>query len=202
MFARFFHAILATTLFITPGVALAQGNQSEGYKFLEAVKGAKNDDVIAALNKPGTTVINTRSVSNGDTALHIVVDRDDAAYLAFLLDKGANPNVRNNAGITPLVLAAGKNSNAMVEKFIAAKANVNYANASGETALIRAVQNRNVDMVEALLKAGANPDQVDLSPGKSARQYAIEDTRYPAMAKVLGDAPQKKSASKVYGPSF
>ena len=202
MFARFSQAILAAALFMTPGVAPAQGNQSEGYKFLEAVKSAKNDDVIAALNKPGTTVINTRSISNGDTALHIVIDRDDPTYLAFLLDKGANPNVRNNAGVTPLVLAASKGSNDMVEKLIAAKANVNYANSSGETALIRAVQNRNLDMVETLLKAGANPDQVDLTPGKSARQYALEDTRNPAVAKALGDAPQKKSPSKVYGPSF
>ncbi|MDP9086926.1 MAG: ankyrin repeat domain-containing protein, partial [Pseudomonadota bacterium] len=78
MIARFARIALAATLIFTmPGLASAQ-QQSEGYKFLDAVKNEKGSDVDELLNKPGTTVVNTRSVSNGETALHIVIQNGSA----------------------------------------------------------------------------------------------------------------------------
>lgn len=191
---------LAVALFVLPGPARAQGNQSEGYKFLEAVRGEKSNDVIEMLNKPGTTVINARSVTSGESALHIVVQNGNVEYLGFLISRGANPNVRDNAGNTPLLLAASKGRNDLVEKLIAGKANVNLGNASRETALIRAVQRRDLPMVQTLLAAGADPNQVDLS-GMSARDYARQDQRSPAMAKAIEEAPKKPKAA-VSGPKL
>jgi ankyrin repeat protein len=191
---------LAATLFILPAAAQAQGNQSEGYKFLEAVRSEKGNDIVEMLNKPGTTVINARSVTSGESALHIVVQNGNLEYLGFLLSRGANPNVRDNAGNTPLLLAASKGRNDLVEKLLAGKANVNLGNASRETALIRAVQRRDLQMVQTLLTAGADTDQVDLS-GTSARDYAKRDARSPAILKAIEEAPKKPKAA-VAGPKF
>lgn len=193
-------ALVAALIATAPGIASAQ-QQSEGYKFLDAVKNEKGNDVEEALNKPGTTVINTRSVSNGETALHIVIQNGSGTYLTYLLSRGANPNVRDNAGTAPIVLAASRGRNDLIEKLIAGRANVNYGNSNGETALIVAVRRRDLAMIHTLLTAGADPDQADLLSGQSAREYAKLDVRSPAVAKELADAPKTKRAA-VAGPKF
>jgi ankyrin repeat protein len=200
MVAKSFRIAATAFLLAIPTLASAQ-QQSEGYKFLDAVKNEKGSDVEQALNKPGTTVINTRSVSTGETALHIVVENGSETYLAFLLQRGANPNVRDNAGNAPIVMAANKGRNDLVERLIAGKANVNYGNSNGETALIAAVRRRDLAMIQTLLAAGADPDQPDLLAGQSARDYAKLDTRSPAVAKALADAPKTKRAV-VSGPKL
>jgi hypothetical protein len=67
---------------------------------------------------------------------------------------------------------------------------VNLANASGETPLIRAVLAHSIDIASALLEAGADPDRTDNVSGKSARDYALEGTRWPGIAKLLSAAPK------------
>jgi ankyrin repeat protein len=153
------------------------------------------------LNKPGTTIINTRDYSTGETALHIVVKRGDMTYLRFLLAKGADPNLKDDKGTTPLLLAATTGESEMIQALVTGGANVNLGNSSGETPLIRAVQNRDLATARILLTAGADPDQPDLLAGKSARDYATDDARAPAMAKLFADTP-KKPRRAVSGPKF
>jgi len=201
MFARIFGTALAAALLglVTP--ASAQIGGSDSYKFLEAVRDAKGDEVMQFLNRPGTTIINTRDYRTGETALHIVVKRGDLTYLRFLLAKGADPNLRDEKGTTPLLLAATSKSTEMISVLVQQGANVNLGNSSGETPLIRAVQNRDLATARALLAAGADADQPDLLAGKSARDYAIEDARSPAMAKLFADTP-KKPRRAASGPKF
>lgn len=187
-------AILATP-------AVAQLGQSEGYKFLQAIKDGKGDEVTKFLDKPGATVINARDVTNGDGALHIVVRRQDSTYLNYLLARGADPNLKNDRGETPLLIAAGLGSTDMIETLAKRGANVNQGNASGETALIRAVQRRDATMVRSLLDLGADPDQKDLLQGSSARDYAHQDKRTPAIAALIDAAP-KKVRKVVSGPKL
>jgi ankyrin repeat protein len=190
-------AMLLAAPVLTPPVT-AQG-QSEGYKFLQAVRDAKNDEVLAMLGRPGATPINARDVSTGETALHIVVRRGDATYTRYLLSKGADANLRDGKGNTPLLLAAQLSQADLIPILVAGKANPNLANASGETPLIRAVQQRNLPTVRALLAAKADPDQTDNVAGMSARDYAAQDSRYPALAKLIADTP-KRARAAVSGP--
>ena len=172
--------MLAATL-LTPALtcvaapAFAQG-QSEGYKFLSAVRDAKNNEVLEMLAKPGSN-INTRDVTSGEGALHIVIKRGDEVYLRFLLQKGADANLRDGKGNTPLLLAVTLGQTNMIPILTAAGANPNLANSAGETPLIRAVQRRDVGMVRVLLNEGADPDQADIIAGMSARAYAKQDGR-------------------------
>ena len=198
--SRFAATLTAVILSVAPWAATAQ-NQSEGYKFLEAVRGEKITEVEEALNKPGSVVINAKDVAKGDTALHIVVDTGNAQYLGYLLGRGAAPNVRNNAGIAPIVMAANKGRADLVALFVRYKANVNYGNSNGETALIAATRRRDLQLIRTLLDAGANPDQPDLLAGMSARDYAAQDTRSPAVARELADAPKQQKRA-VAGPKF
>jgi ankyrin repeat protein len=190
---------LATLLFAAP---LSAQFQSEGYKFLQAIKESKNNDVVTMLNRPGSTIVNTKDVTSGEAALHITARRGDVAYTTFLLQKGADPNIRDARNNTPMMVAvdAGR-GNEMLPILLLGKANPNLANASGETPLIRAVQRRDIALVRALLAAKADPDQRDVIAGLSARDYANRDTRATAIAKLLADTPRQTRAP-VAGPKL
>jgi ankyrin repeat protein len=181
-------ALFAATL-VAVAPAAAQ-RMSDSYEFLKAVKESNGNKVTEMLNTPGSTVINTREADSGDTALHIVSRRGDNTYLRFLLSRGAAINAQDRSGNTALMIVSGSSCGECAQTLIDAKANVNLANSSGETPLIRAVQLRNRDLADRLLKAGADPDQSDRIAGMSARDYARRDTRSPAIAKLLADAPK------------
>lgn len=192
------YLMLAIIAAMSAAPAVAQ-QQSESYKFLTAVREAKGNDVIAMLDRPGSNIINTRDLTSGEGALHIVIKRGDETYLRYLLQKGADPNLRDGGGNTPLLLAVQTGQSDMIPILTAARANPNLGNQSGVTPLILATQGRNIDMVRALLAAKADPDQADIMAGLSARDYANQDTRNTTIAKLFAENP-KKVRSAVAGP--
>jgi ankyrin repeat protein len=192
-------AVPATVLVAAPAAAQFQ---SKSYKFLQAVKDAKGQEVIDMLDEPGQTIINTKDPTTGEGALHIVIRRGDDTYLRYLLQRGADPNLRDGRGNTPLLLAVQAGQVGSIDALIASGANPNLANSSGETPLIRAVQRRDIAMVRTLLAAKANPDQTDTLAGKSARDYVHADDRSPAIAKLIDDVPKSAPPRGVAGPKF
>ncbi|MFS0772883.1 ankyrin repeat domain-containing protein [Sphingomonas sp. 1P08PE] len=188
--------ILAALALSVPATAQ---QQSESYKFLQAVKDAKGNEVIDMLDRPGSNLVNTREASSGEGALHIVVKRGDEKYVRYLLQKGADPNLRDRQGNTPLLLAVQQGQRDILPTLIAGKANPNLGNQSGVTPLILAVQSRSIDMVRVLLAAKADPDQKDVIAGMSARDYADQDSRAGAIAKLFAEAP-KRARPNVAGP--
>ena len=170
----------------------AQAQFSDSYNFLKVVKERKGDEVEKFLSEPGSVIINTRDGGTGETALHIVIARRDSAWLGFLLQRGANPNLADKKGITPLMLATQLNFIDGIDWLIDHKTQVDMTNRSGETALILAVQLRNTESVRALLKAGANPDRKDNRAGYSARDYAKQDGRASAILSIIESADKKQ----------
>ena len=174
----------------------AQAQFSQGYKFLEAVKKSEGNDVVDMLSDPSTTVVNTRDLTSGETALHITVTRRDATWTRFLLQKGANPNVADKKGVMPLQIAVSLNFLEGVEALLDGGANPNLTNATGETPLITATLMRNVPMARILLDKGADPDRADRS-GRTARDYARQGDRNPVLALI--EQSDEASADQ-YGP--
>lgn len=183
----------------------AQAQFSQGFKFLEAVRKKDGAKVEEAINEPGSTIVNTRDVTSGQTALHLVTQRRDLTWMSYLIGKGANVNVRDGRGVTSLQLATSLGFIEGMELLVDAKARVDEPNDSGETPLISAVHRRNVAMMRILLKAGADPDRKDNS-GRSARDYAtIEGRGSTLLAEIESNAKpaaQRAGSGKVYGPSF
>ena len=190
MFARTFGAVAAAALLFGAAPAAAQ-QFSDSYQFLEAVRKPDGAKVTEYLRDKTLRIINAKDRSTGEGALHIVTKRSDATYLRFLLQQSdINPNLQDGRGNTALILAAERGWTEGVSILIRYSANVNQANLSGETPLIRAVQSHDAESVRELLAAGADPDRTDNVTGKSARDYAREGTRWPAVAKLLADAPK------------
>lgn len=195
-------AVIAPAAALWPtGAALAQF--SESYKFLDAVRKKDGDKVNEALQNPSSQIVNTKDVSTGETALHIVTQRRDLLWMQFLVGKGANVNARDNKGATPLVIATNYNFLEGVDFLISAGARVDDPNNTGETPLITAVHGHNLSLVRALVKAGANPDRPDNS-GRSARDYAVIDGRSgPLVTEIESSAkPRGQRGANTYGPTF
>jgi ankyrin repeat protein len=193
----------AAALLTTSMPAAAQF--SGGYKFLEAVKKKDGAAVEEMLDLPGTTIVNTRDVSSGETALHIVTARRDLTWITYLTAKGANVNARNGRGVTPLQLAVSMGFVEGVELLLQKHARIDEPDSAGETPLITAVHRRDTGLMRLLLKAGANPDRSDNS-GRSARDYAsLEGKGNPLVTEIETSAKPKGAAGQSrgsYGPSF
>ena len=163
-------AALALAVMAAGAPAAAQ-NFSEGFQFLKAVKERDGTEVTDALDKPGSTVINARDLSTGETALHIVAQRRDAVWIRFLAQRGANPNVRDRNGVTPLTIAVNLGHVEGAEALLNAGARPDERGSAGETPLMIAAHRRDTAMVRLLLSKGADPQQTDAS-GRSAREIA------------------------------
>ncbi len=197
-------ALVFSALALVLAVPAAAQFQSEGYKFLEAVKDRDGDVATDMLNKPGSQVVNTRDITSGDTGLHLVVQRRDVLWIRFLLQRGADPNIRNKKGLTPLQVATTLGFTDGVEALIKGGANVNVGDQTGETPLIAAVHQRNPELVRVLLAQGADPDHNDNS-GRSARQYMELMSGNTILKQIFQDADDKragKEPKRQYGPSF
>lgn len=170
---------------IAAAPAFSQGlNVGDGELFLKAIQEGDNNAALPLIEQPGSRVVNYRGY-DGDTALHIATRKRELDWVAFLLKKGADPNIGDAKGDTALIIASRIGFEEAADWMLSRGAKADAANRRGETALIVAVQQRRPRIVELLLKAGADPDKTDFGAGYSARDYAKRDTRNPQLLKLI-----------------
>jgi len=184
-------AILAAGLLVAP--AQGQNFGDAGENFVRAVRDRDGAKVEELLQDSGPTLINAKDL-NGDTGLMVAVSRRDDTWTAFMLSNGADPNLANRSGDTPLIAAARIGYMQGAEWLMVKKARIDDANRMGETALIVAVQARQAPLVKFLLGRGANPDKADNAAGYSARDYARRDSRNPELLRLI-EAARKTTAA-------
>jgi ankyrin repeat protein len=146
-------------LLLTNGadISSARGEDGENALHFASLK-AKTTDVIEFVLETGKFDIN--GVDNdGLTPLHWAILNSNVDIARYLLEKGADPTIRNRNGNTPLHKAAGyakeiETINLILET---QKVDIDHINKEGETALYYAIRAENVQMVRCLLEKGADP---------------------------------------------
>ncbi len=173
--------------------APASAQEADSTAFVEAVRKSDGNKVTELLAKRPVGLLDSRD-AEGNTALLIALARRDEEWTAFLLSKGASPNLAGKTGEMPLIAAARVGFGDAVDWLLTVGAKVDEDNRAGETALIVAVQQRRLAVVRALLKAGASADKTDYS-GYSARDYALRDPRARDILQLIQAKGPKPAAN-------
>lgn len=200
-------ALLLLPVIACIATPLAAQSFSDSFSFLKAVRNRDAATVQRIVSDPSSTAVNTRDPGSGEGALHILVEQRNLEWLAYLLSRGARPDIQSNDGNTPLALAARLGWTDGAAQLVARGARVDLANNRGETPLILVVQARQISaqerlgMVRLLLSRGADPAKADSFAGYSALDYARQDgQRAPEIVRALEARPAAPTG-EVYGPN-
>jgi len=187
-------------------VPVSAQNFSESFTFLKAVRERDGAKVQEIVGNPSSGAINARDPATGEGALHIVVRQRNLQYLAFLLGRGARPDLQAEDGTTPLALAAQLGWLEGAGQLVARGARIDLPNNRGETPLILAVQARQLPsedrlaMIRLLISRGADPNRQDSFAGYSALDYARQDRRDTDVVAAL-EAKRGAAQSELVGPN-
>ena len=123
-----------------------------------------------------------------DPHLRTAALKGDLAALSRWLDNGADPNLEDSDGYTPLIFAVTNNHAGCVERLIEAGARPNCRTNTSRTPLNSAASIGNAAIIRMLLAAGA---QVNPVPGdEEIRElpplyWAIDSSHAPAVRELL-----------------
>jgi ankyrin repeat protein len=150
---------------------------------VEAVRAADDARTNALLAAQSHADVNQTS-SDGTTALHWAIYRNNVRLVERLLSLGANANAKNDYGSTPLSEAAVVGNPEVVKKLLKAGANVESPNADGQTALMIIARTSNLEVAKLLLDHGANVNAREAWHGQTALMWAAAENQ-PAMVRLL-----------------
>lgn len=130
----------------------------------------------------------------GATALHHAARGGNTEILADLLkNPTVDVNARNDAGETPLMIAAREGEAAAVRLLLAHGADVNRQGRSGETPLSEAARLGRIVIVEALLAGGADAN-LAMKTGMTPLLWAVRERHVDVIRALLkaGADPKAK----------
>ncbi len=124
-------------------------------------------------------------LSNAMAALHVAAHHDQLAVAQYLLDTGADPNIANRYGVTPLMLASANGDNSFVSLLLKAGADPNKTSPEGETPLMLAARAGKLDCIDSLLEQGADPNATESWEGQTALMWAAAEGHAPGARRLL-----------------
>ena len=109
---------------------------------------------------------------DGMSALFWAVYYEEADMVSLLLDAGADANVQNRYGLTPLIQSSITGNGEIISMLLDAGADANARTLQGDTALMNAAKAGSVQGVQALIEAGAGVEARDAYSFQSPLMWA------------------------------
>lgn len=132
-------------------------------------QGGSPEDIDSAL-AAGARIDN--QTARGETPLMTAINCDMHELVAHFLTRGANPNIGDMHGTSPLILAASKGDTISLKLLMDAGADIDQADVLGETPLMVAINYESVAVARVLLEAGCNLTLHNLDD-RDARKVAL-----------------------------
>jgi len=133
--------------------------------------------------------------TDGTTALHWAVDREQPEIVQMLIRAGANVKAANRYGATPLWLASVNGNAKTMAMLLEAGADAGSANGDGETALMAAARTGKVDAVNLLMARGADPNTKEGWRGQTALMWAAAEGHAPVIRALIARGADVKARS-------
>lgn len=129
----------------------------------------------ALINKVGQTDI---ADEDGNTLLMHAVARHNQSLIAMLLAEGANPNVLNKEGFSPIHLATSNGDDTAVYSLMMGGGNPNIRDADDNTPLMYASKTCNEQSVKMMMALGGDPTIANRFNGRTAIDFASENENH------------------------
>ena len=121
----------------------------------------------------------------GRTALHYVVDQADlVSWPGILLAAGANPNIQDNEGNTPFMLAATEGFDEVLKCLIAFHCDPDTPNYHGKSPIHFLAQKNHHHVIRFMMDLNCNFDPIDAT-GNIPLFYAVNHNRPEAVKALL-----------------
>ncbi|MFT6346869.1 MAG: hypothetical protein ACJA02_001115, partial [Myxococcota bacterium] len=110
-----------------------------------------NNDIQAVqfFSRSGSKSIDKKNIG-GATALHIAARNNNLQVASILIENGANVNITDNEGWTPLMRASLSGNSSLIRILLNVGAYATKTNSSGETAIIHATVSDCAECIEQL----------------------------------------------------
>lgn len=159
---------------------LVQFGIKPSFKWMDSVKPARWDLMLEL-----GAVVNERIFWDGNTPLGCMAEKGQRDAVLYLLQHGAQVNVYNDNGYTPLMLAVWSKQTEIARLLLDSGADVHARDNEGKTALRFALApSGDASSVELLIERGADPNHRD-SKGRTALHMALLLDNYVAAAILL-----------------
>ena len=151
-------------------------NKKTDADFTKALAKGKltNEDLISFINSGlDISLLNRELYWDKSTLLHNAVENQHIKTVKILLEAGADMNLCDTWGRTPLHIAAARGDTEMVKLLLEAGADLNYRNNKGETAIFSAAEcHSTTETITLLADAGADINAQD-NCGRTALSSAV-----------------------------
>lgn len=131
------------------------------------------EETYALLDDEFTKIDINASDYTGQSFLHHTITNTYYHIMVYLLKKGANPNIQDDNGETPLIIAARKGLLSHIQLLIKYNANPDIYDKHNDSALLWAAYKNHIDIVIFLVENGANTKHL-YHDGKEAIRWAIK----------------------------
>lgn len=142
---------------------MGSGSGDRGRDLLLAILADRASDALSLVEAGAD--LDTRVPAGehtGKTALMLAAQRNEAALVHAMLDRGADPDASNGRGGTALMYAATDGHAEVVAELLGAGARPNLQAENGWTALMLATVKGHHGIIRALVDAGADVDIADV----------------------------------------
>lgn len=150
--------VSAVELLLLKGANASEADTTSGMNPLHWAAARGHAEVSKVLARAGDV---NATKADGSTALHLAAERGHVEVIQVLVAEGADLEIKDELGQTPIFLACWINSEA-VDFLISAGANVNCkCTTKGKTPLHTVAERGSSKSVRAIVDAGADVDAVD-----------------------------------------
>ncbi|XP_039454486.1 ankyrin repeat and EF-hand domain-containing protein 1a isoform X2 [Oreochromis aureus] len=134
------------------------------YRLLQLVHEVDKAQIEKMVQFGVEDLINLTEPKDGVGVLHVAVSANSLELVTFLLSKGADPNVQDKRGRTPIMLAAELGNDPIVSLLAHSEANLRLLDVEGKNVLFYCIYptKRHCRCLQVLLKCGANANSVSV----------------------------------------